>query len=82
MTMISNDRFPDEPMATQGVNPWHDDSLGDDIGGPTDGIPGGQNVMTVGENGGFTWQRARPSGTGTFHSHEGPMSSSGAGWSA
>ena len=32
-----------------------------------DNIPGGQNLMTVGDDGGFEWQRARPNGTGGFH---------------
>jgi hypothetical protein len=66
MSMISNDRFPDVPMSTQGVNPWHDESLGP-VTPAYDGIPGGQNLLAVGDNGGFSWQRARPSGTGNFH---------------
>ena len=63
MSMIANDRFPDVPMATQGTNSWHDDSLGDEVPA-VDNIPGGQNLMTVGDDGGFEWQRARPNGTG------------------
>jgi hypothetical protein len=68
MSLISNDRFPDVPMSTQGANSWHADSLGNQIEPEaTDGIPGGQNMITIGDDGGFTWQRARPSGSGTFH---------------
>ena len=37
------------------------------MGDAVDNIPGGQNLMTVGDDGGFEWQRARPNGTGGFH---------------
>jgi len=66
MSMIANDRWPDVPMATQGTNPWHDESLGDQTP-MVDGIPGGQNLMTIGDDGGFEWQRARPGGDGNFY---------------
>ena len=66
MSMISNDRFPDVPMATQGVNTWHNQNLGDPIE-TADGIQHGQNQITLGPNGGMSWQRARPSDSGTFH---------------
>ena len=66
MSMIANDRFPDVPMATQGTNDWHDESLGGEVV-TVDNIPGGQNLMTVGDDGGFEWQRARPNGTGGSH---------------
>ena len=52
MSMIANDRFPDVPMATQGTNDWHDESLGGEVV-TVDNIPGGQNLMTVGGTGGF-----------------------------
>ena len=66
MSMISNDRFPDVPMSTQGVNQWHDQSLGDPIE-PADGVYHGQNQITLGPSGGMQWQRARPTIEGTFH---------------
>jgi hypothetical protein len=59
MSMVANDRWPDVPMATQGTNPWHEDSLGDETPA-VDNIPGGQNLMTIGDDGGFEWQRVHP----------------------
>ena len=64
--MIAADRFPDVPMATQGVNTWHDESLGDQTAN-VDGIYHGQNQITLGPNGGMSWQRARPGQGDTFH---------------
>jgi|GEM_PF-1973156 hypothetical protein len=66
MSMISPDRFPNDPMSTQGVNAWHDESLGDQVYS-ADGIYHGQNIITLGPNGGMQWQRARPGTQGTFH---------------
>ena len=82
MSMIANDLFPDVPMSTQGTNDWHDQSLGPMVTDPTDGVPGNQNLLTVGDTQGFQWQRARPSGRGTFHATEGPDGVSGAGYAA
>ena len=66
MSMISNDRFPDVPMSTQGTNAWHDDSLGDQVD-PVDGVYHGQNQIVIGPNGGMSWSTARPTAEGTFH---------------
>lgn len=68
MSLISNDRFPDVPMSTQGVNNWHDDTLGDQADN-ADGVYHGQNQITLGPNGGMEWQRMRPGPNGTFHQH-------------
>jgi hypothetical protein len=65
--MISNDRFPDVPMVTQGVNPWHDQSLGS-IAAPDDGTGGNQNIITLGPKGGMQWQKARVGTDGSYHS--------------
>jgi len=70
MIMISNDRFPDEAMSTQGVSSFHDDSLGEMVD-PVDGVYHGQNQIEIGPNGGMTWSRARPGPNGTFHQNGG-----------
>jgi len=66
MSLISNDRFPDAPMSTQGVNSWHDASLQDPVDNP-DGIYHGQNQITLGPDGGMQFQKARPTRQGSFH---------------
>ena len=68
MSMISNDRFPDVPMSTQGVNGWHDESLGSPVPNQ-DGIYHGQNLISLGPDGGMEYQRLRPGPNGTFYAH-------------
>ena len=66
MSMISNDRFPDVPMAPRASTPGTT-KLSATRSTNYDGNYHGQNQITLGPNGGMSWQRARPGQGDTFH---------------
>ena len=73
MSMISNDRWPDVPMSTQGNNSWHDQTLGPQIDGPLDSIGTAQNYLEIGPDGkGFSFGKARTDGRGNHYRIENP----------